>query len=213
LTNDQNTKATDRSDLSSYQHKRRIWLFIAIVLIAFGLLTVKSSWADQETHETIEMVGLVLIAVGILGRLWSTLNIGGKKAEEIITSGPYSVMRNPLYFFSSIAAVGVGAQTGTITFSILAGLFSVVAFHFVIKREEAYLSGVFGEPYRAYCARVPRFFPNPFLFRDDDSLAVSPKRVYSTFFDGLVFFLALPFFESLEYLQESGIIPVLFQLY
>ncbi|MGL4489335.1 MAG: methyltransferase family protein [Rhizobiaceae bacterium] len=207
------SKATDRQDLSRYQHRRRGWLFLAIVLICLGLLTIRPSWDNEEIYETIEAVGLYLIAAGILGRLWATLNIGGKKSEAIVTSGPYSIMRNPLYFFSSIAAIGVGAQTGTLTFAVLAGLLSVIAFHFVIKREEAFLSGVFGEPYQLYCAQVPRFFPNPFLFRDDDTLAVSPKRVYSTFFDGLLFFLALPFFEFVEYLQDSGIVPVLLRLY
>ncbi|ERU26646.1 putative nickel-cobalt-cadmium resistance protein nccn [Brucella neotomae 5K33] len=40
-----------------------------------------------------------------------------------------------------------------------------------------------------------------------------PDRIYRTFTDGLVFFVAYPFFEFVEYLQNSHILPVLLRLY
>ncbi len=60
---------------------------------------------------------------------------------------------------------------------------------------------------------MPRFFPNLRLFRDEESLVVIPKRIYATLLDGLVFFAAFPAFEAIEYLQETGILPVLLRLY
>ncbi len=164
-------------------------------------------------HFYIEAAGLVLISLGILGRIWSTLYIGGRKSDEVVTEGPYSVMRNPLYFFSSIAAMGVGAQTGSIALAVLLGALCVIAFLIVIKREEAFLSGTFGKDYADYCARVPRFFPKFGLFRDPETVLVSTKRVYVTFLDGLVFFIAVPLLELVEYGQHAGWIPVLLRLY
>jgi hypothetical protein len=61
--------------------------------------------------------------------------------------------------------------------------------------------------------RVPRFFPNVRLFRDEVTLSVLPKRLYVTLMDGLVFFAALPPFEIVQYLQAKGVIPVLLRLY
>ena len=122
-------------------------------------------------------------------------------------------MRNPLYFFSAIGALGVGAQSGSIIVALSFALLCIAAFHIVIRREERFLAGQFGADYQSYLARVPRFWPNPRLFRDDPVLSVHPKRLYVTLMDGLVFFAAVPAFEAVEYLQETGALPVLLRLY
>jgi protein-S-isoprenylcysteine O-methyltransferase Ste14 len=206
-------KATDREALGRYQHLRRVYLFIAILLLGALFLVTESAWGHFLMHFYIEVIGVILISVGILGRIWCTLYIGGRKAEEIVTDGPYSIMRNPLYFFSSVAAVGVGAQTASIIVALLYGALCVLAFQIVIRREEAFLDGTFGQPYRDYCARVPRFFPNFSLFKDPQTITVTTNRVYSTLFDGLVFFIAVPLLELVEYAQEAGWVSVLLTLY
>jgi protein-S-isoprenylcysteine O-methyltransferase Ste14 len=198
--------------LGRYQHWRRIWLATMIALLAAFLLFVSTAW-EKEQDELIEAVGVSLIGAAILGRLWCTLYIGGRKSDTVVSSGPYSIMRNPLYFFSAIGAAGVGAQSGSIAVALLFGFLCVIAFHFVIRREEGFLSGQFGSDYRDYLVRVPRFWPNVRLFRDDAVLSVHPDRLYVTFLDGLVFFAALPAFEGVEYLQQSGVAPVLLRLY
>lgn len=210
---DEAARERGHNNLQRYQHMRRIVLALIILAAGAGLLFVSSSWGDSRVHELIELSGVALMAVGILGRMWSTLYIGGKKAATIVTDGPYSVMRNPLYFFSSIAAAGAGAQTGTLTFTLLFGLATIIAFHVVIFREETYLSEFFGKAYQDYCARVPRFFPKTSLYREPEVIEVATKRIYRTFFDGLVFFIALPVLEIIESSQEAGLLPVLVHLY
>ena len=199
--------------LGNYQHLRRIWLFVALLIVGFFLLFVQSAWQSEFTYRAIQFCSIGLIWAGIFGRLWSILYIGGRTALEVVTTGPYSMMRNPLYFFSAIASGGVGGLSGSLTIAALAGILCVVAFLIVIKREEEFLGGTFGKPYADYCARVPRFFPKFSLFKDEDAIEVSLRRVYSTLLDGLVFFAALPLFALVEYLHNSGQLPVLLQLY
>ena len=206
-------RTQDHYRLQKYQQMRRLILALLIFVIGFGLLFVGSAWGDSIGHEMIELIGLGLITFGILGRMWSTLYIGGKKAQMVVSDGPYSIMRNPLYFFSAIAATGAGAQTGTISFALFFGLITVIAFHVVIYREEGFLSEHFGEVYAKYCSKVPRFFPKPSLFNEPDVLEISTGRLYSTFLDGLVFFVSLPLLELVEVGQETGMIPVLFHFY
>lgn len=198
--------------LARYQRLRRLWVFIGIIVTGGLLLSVTTAW-DEYTAEHVELAGICLIWIGIVGRLWSILYIGGHKANAIITDGPYSVMRNPLYFFSTIAAIGVGFQTGTVTAGLIFGFLCFAAFQVVIRREEKYLSAAFGAPYNDYLAAVPRFFPKVSLFHDRETREISTKRMYSTLLDGLVFFIAFPLFEFAEELQEAGIIPVLAHLY
>ena len=158
------------------------------------------------------MIGVLLIFLGIVGRLWSTLYIGGRKSAEVVSGGPYSMTRNPLYVFSSIAAAGVGAQMGSILATVGFGVLCALAFHVVILREEKYLKETLGAPYEAYMARVPRFIPSLSLYEEGDTGSFRPKLLLNTLLDGLVFLAAMPFFESIDSMQLSGYLPVLFRL-
>ncbi len=147
------------------------------------------------------------------GRMWSTLYIGGRKSAEIVDTGPYSIMRNPLYFFSAVAAAGAGAQVGSYTLTAGFAILCWLAFTIVIRREEAYLSLKMGAAYQNYLSRVPRFFPNPLLYRDQQEVTFRPKLFRQTLKDGLIFFVAIPVFEFIEIGQKSGVVPVALHLY
>lgn len=199
-------------ELGKYQQRRRMVIAIIIALLVLALLFVRSQSPDY-IHEYIEAIGLSLIVAAIVGRMWCTLYIGGRKSAEIVSSGPYSVSRNPLYVFSTIGAIGIGAQTGSAIIALIFGVLCYLAFSIVIRTEEKFLTQNFGQPYRDYLETVPRFFPKFSLFRDEAELVVKPQRVYRTFTDGLVFFVAYPFFEFIEYLQNVGTLPVFLRLY
>lgn len=198
--------------LGKYQQRRRLAIAIVLSLLVFALLFVRSH-STGHLHEYLEAFGISLIVMAIIGRMWCTLYIGGRKSAEIVQDGPYSMTRNPLYVFSTIGAIGIGAQTGSLIVALAFGVLCYLAFASVIRTEEAFLKASFGKPYEDYCTEVPRFFPNLSLFRDKAELLVKPDRIYRTFMDGLVFFVAYPFFEFVEYLQDAGILPVLLRLY
>ena len=198
--------------MALYQASRRFVLAVVIGLFCL-LLVFGGSPHSELTHERIEAHGIALILIGIGGRLWSILYIGGRKSTEFVVTGPYSVVRNPLYFFSMIAAAGTGSQTGSVTVAVAAALLCAIAFYIVARREETYLRELFGAPYEAYLASVPRFVPNPRLFRDQAEVTFSPRVFNHTLRDGLVFLIAIPCFELIEEGQELGLIPVLFYLF
>lgn len=198
--------------LGKYQQRRRFAIAIVLSLLVIALLFVRSQ-SMGHLHEYIEAFGISLIVMAIIGRMWCTLYIGGRKSAEIVRIGPYSMSRNPLYVFSAIGAIGIGAQTGSFIIALAFGVLCYLAFATVTRTEEKFLKANFGQPYEEYCASVPRFFPNFALFRDEKELLVKPDRIYRTFMDGLVFFVAYPFFEFVEYLQDAGTLPVLLRLY
>jgi protein-S-isoprenylcysteine O-methyltransferase Ste14 len=205
-------QARVRHSLGSYQHARRMVLAALVVVMFAALLFGQSAFPPESVpHETIEMVGVLLIFLGIVGRLWSTLYIGGRKSSEVVTGGPYSITRNPLYVFSSMAAAGAGAQIGSITTMIGFAVLCAAAFHIVILREEKFLKEALGAPYKTYMARVPRFFPKLSLYQEGDTGSFKPRLLRTTLLDGLVFLIALPAFELIDGAQQSGILPVLFR--
>ena len=202
-----------KGSLAKYQRVRRLTLAVLLTLVFAVLLFGQSKFAPETAiHEAIEMIGILLIVIGIAGRLWSTLYIGGRKSTTVVSDGPYSITRNPLYVFSSIAAIGVGAQMGSITAAVGFGVACAAAFHFVIQREEKYLSANLGADYRAYLAEVPRFFPKLSLYREGETAGFRPSFLLITLLDGLVFLAAMPFFEVIDAAQVSGALPVLFRI-
>lgn len=188
-------------DIASVQQWRKLFIAAGLfALLAWTALVKAQPWLEHP----VEHLGLVAIMACILGRAWCSLYIGGRKKQEIVSSGPYSLCRNPLYVFSFIGAFGVGAQTGSLSVGLVFALACWLVFRIVAGREESYLATAFGETYRAYYARTPRFLPNPRLWRDESELSIRPAFFLRTVRDGLVFLLALPVFEGLEHLQNLG---------
>ena len=99
---------------------------------------------------------------------------GYKKAHSLsgrglVTGGPYSLMRNPMYFGSLL----LGSGFILMVWPFWSLPIFVIAFHFrfrqQIMKEEKYLSETFGKEYEEYAARVPRLFPH---FKDIITLKV-----------------------------------------
>ena len=141
-------------DLQQLQRRRKYLLRLGIGLCVLLLLVTASSWRTwPQVHEFFERMGLVLILVCILGRTWCTLYIGGLKKRELVRKGPYSVVRNPLYLFTVLGAAGVGAQSGSITNTMIFGAASLSIFYFVVLEEERFLAATFPDAFAAYAAR------------------------------------------------------------
>ncbi len=196
--------------IADVQAVRKIVLLLAL---GFGIvifaLTGSRYATDSVTHKAIEWFGVGLIAICIAGRTWSSLYIGGRKIVDLVIIGPYSITRNPLYFFSVVGAAGIGAQAGSITVALACTCAGFLVFSIVTQQEERLLLKRHRQSYVAYLRRVPRFFPDPFLWRDEPTLTVRQSRVYMTFADALLFLLAVPVAETCQYLQSTGVLPVL----
>ena len=80
-----------------------------------------------------------------------------KPSPELILRGPYKFSRNPMYLGLTVLEIGVGLAFDNLWISLLA-FPALAAVHFIaVLPEERYLSAKFGEPYRAYLARVRRY--------------------------------------------------------
>ena len=201
-------------DLQGLQRKRKLVLALGGGVWILLLLFTQSRWRATAPHlqALIEVAGLVLILICILGRTWCTLYIGGHKKRELVTAGPYSLVRNPLYVFSAIGTAGVGAQTGSVLVALLFAVGSLAVFQVVARREEAFLAATFPAEFVAYAARVPRFWPRLSQWREADELRVKPRLVRRTFLEACLFLLAVPAAQLVAWLQQVGRLPVLLSL-
>ncbi|MBZ9982559.1 MULTISPECIES: isoprenylcysteine carboxylmethyltransferase family protein [unclassified Mesorhizobium] len=209
------TYATSKPSPKAFnQHKRLIVVQVAAVLAIALLLFAKPLLSEGSSgHEFIELLGCVLILICVGGRLWSILYVGGKKNAEVISAGPFSMTQNPLYFFSTLGAVGIGLMYGSIVVAAALGLVSFVVFRVTARKEGEFLLQKFGPAYTAYAERTPRFWPNPLLFADQAERQFSTHALKRTFYDGLYFLAIFPAIETIEYFRASGFLPTFFTLY
>jgi len=142
-------------------HTREIGLGI-VLLLGILMFATTGSTGTNGTHEMIEWFGIFAILLCIFGRTWTSLYIGGRKNRALLTKGPYSVVRNPLYVFSILGAAGAGAQLGSVISSVIIGLLVWMVFYIEVLREERNMAARHGANYAAYKTSVPRFLPNPF---------------------------------------------------
>lgn len=186
----------------------------AVALVAVILV---SSSAFMEKFPFLSTLlffaGIVLVSVACLGRLWCSLYIAGYKTDTLITQGPYSVCRNPLYFFSLVGAIGVGLATETVLIPTLIFLAFAVYYPLVIKSEEAGLLKMHGTAFSTYFQRVPRFFPRLSQFTEPDEYVVKPKVFRHHMLDAVWFVWIVGFLEIIKALHALQILPTLFKIY
>ncbi len=148
-----------------------------------------------------------------MGRLWCSAYIAGYKNDSLVTDGPYSICRNPLYFFSFVGCLGVALATEMATFPIIVAAGFACYYPFVIRQEEAKLSKVHGQAFANYRQQVPRFFPSLRLLVEKESAPVH-LVIFRKHIQSAIWFVWIPaFLECVEYLHETQLLPAYISLY
>lgn len=97
--------------------------------------------------------GLSVFALAHLGRSFSVM----AEARRLVTSGPYRIMRHPLYVFESVASLGILLQFFS-SYTVLIYLAHCFLQLQRMKNEEAVLETVFPE-YQTYKLKTARVIP------------------------------------------------------
>ena len=191
---------------------------IFVLAVAALLFFTDSHWADcQWVTKALFLLATVLVGIGTLGRMWCSMYIAGRKKAQLVTTGPYGMCRNPLYFFSLLGAVGLGCATGTFTIPAVIAVAFALYYPGTIKGEEAELAKRHGEPFQQYLKTVPAFFPKISLLQEPEKYEVNPIT-FRKHLGSVVWFVwalgVLPLLMNLiQWLQQSGYIKTWFSLW
>jgi protein-S-isoprenylcysteine O-methyltransferase Ste14 len=137
----------------------RTWQFLAA-------WPARSGWISfSDTTIIVLLLGIICALIGALLRTWgsaylspSIVQDGAMHGEGVVAAGPFRYVRNPLYlgtFIHTFALALLMLPSGAIFTIIATGLFQLR----LIFGEESFLTAKLGEPYPAYCAKVPRLIP------------------------------------------------------
>ena len=111
-------------------------------------------------------IGALFITVGEFLRIWAVGYAGASTrartlgaARDLVTRGPYSYVRNPLYLGNFLLSLGVCFVANVYWLIAVLGVGYFCQYLPIIAVEESYLRESCGRVYQAYRERVPRFIP------------------------------------------------------
>ena len=201
--------------LDSSIARLRIPLTRGVAVVFALVLTFSSSrWEDLSAASNIFfLVGCVLVGIASLGRLWCSLYIAGHKNRSLVTLGPYSICRHPLYFSSLLGAVGVGLGAESVGIPFLVLILYAIYYPAVIRSEDSKLLSIYGEEFSRYREKTPAFIPKWSLLNEPESYVLKPRIYRKEMFSALWFIWLIGVIEMVEALQELNILPVLIRIY
>jgi protein-S-isoprenylcysteine O-methyltransferase Ste14 len=139
--------------------RQRSWtpVPLAVTLIGVRWEWTRSAWLVGT--------GGVAVLSGLATRAWAVRYIGtisrtrANRLGELVTTGPFALVRNPLYVGNFIIWMGLAVASGLLWMPPVA--WAVFAFQYgaITRFEEATLTVRFGERYRVYAHAVPKWWP------------------------------------------------------
>jgi protein-S-isoprenylcysteine O-methyltransferase Ste14 len=144
-----------RNTLFQYRSYTPIPFLLAMILFA------------KPTGESM-LIGVVLALLGELVRFWGvayagslTRVTGSVGAPELVVSGPFAYVRNPLYLGNILLYTGVGIMANALFPWLVLVALMYFAFQYlsIVSLEEEFLGKEFGPRYLEFKTNVPQFIP------------------------------------------------------
>ncbi len=141
-----------------------VYLTAVAIAILLGV-TLPLPWLASPISELAFAAGVVIVAGAVaiefaamrtLRRADTTV-MPTKRSDHLVTSGPYSFTRNPIYLGNTMLMIGAGLIFGLLWFLPAAIAACFATSKLAIEREEAHLEHRFGRAFRAYQKRVRRW--------------------------------------------------------
>ena len=194
--------------ISAIARKRMLFLRVSIISLAllsyffieFRAFTLKLS---IEQSLQFSVIGFILLIFGCFGRIWASLYIEGNKTKNLITNGPFMMVRNPLYFFSLMILIGFCFALKSLFLPI--GLILIfIVFHVpTIANEERKLRDIHGELFDDYVRSTPRLIPNIFKYKKpitSDRVNIKIKRINGVLLEVIGYIFTYTFIDLLYFI-------------
>jgi len=156
--------------------------------IIFLILGVSLKFFVLQSTTTLLLwgIGFILVLFGLAFRVHSAGYLHGRhivteiEAEFFCASGPYSYIRNPLYFGNFIVDLGI-----VITFNIwwLIPIYFaefIFLYSIIIPYEEKFLKNTFGKIYENYKSQIPAVFPSRKKYKCEEKIIPNRRASFKS---------------------------------
>jgi protein-S-isoprenylcysteine O-methyltransferase Ste14 len=185
--------------------------FLPLVTIGLFLLFLRdftypnnSHTSDQEWEIFCLLISLLglgirIVIAGSIPRGTSGRNTKKQIADQLNTTGMYSIVRHPFYLGNSIIWFGLSLFLRSFWFSFLIMVLFYIYYKTIIFAEERFLETRFGEQFLSWAKNTPMLIPHLRKWKESTlsfSLKAAVKREYSTFFAIIAAFYTLEIISS-----------------
>jgi len=182
---------------------------VLVPVVIAGVITTAPPFSARAAERFWECASVVVALAGLMLRVWtvgsapsgtserSTVN---PRASQLRTTGPYSVIRHPLYAANGLMALGLSLFPGIWYLPIVLVLAAWLYYERIAIREEAFLAERFGAEFEAWSSRVAACRPS-FAAHQRSAIPFSWKKVLRHEFHGLLVVAAAAF--VFDAMQES----------
>jgi protein-S-isoprenylcysteine O-methyltransferase Ste14 len=131
--------------------------------MALAILLLRMGEAPPST--ALIIAGVVVTLLGEALRMWGVHHIGvisrtrSDRLGPLIASGPFAILRNPLYVGNIALWVGFALTARLVWLAPIILVLLGLEYHAIVRWEEQLLESRFGDAYRDYAARVHRWLP------------------------------------------------------
>ena len=126
-------------------------MFIAFIYAIFLPLQLGIVWLIS---------GLLIYLFGIVFNIVAVLNFGTSPKDKVINKGLYGVSRNPMYVGMVLTQIGLGIACSSWLYLLLTVVL-VILLKINSSAEERYCLHLYGDNYRKYMKRTPRWIGIP----------------------------------------------------
>jgi protein-S-isoprenylcysteine O-methyltransferase Ste14 len=188
--------------------KRRSWLPVFMIVAGLVMMYLGNRQAilfDQRDE-------LIFLGVSIFGQIIRIITVGfapkntsgrntagGQVADELNTTGVYSIIRHPLYVGNLFMWLGPVLFLRSVWFTVVFVLVYWLYYERIMFAEEQYLRRKFGDIYDKWAEKVSSFLPFSFRFirpKLPFSLRNVLKREYNSFVNIFLIFIILDVFRN-----------------
>lgn len=162
-----NTKTTQRLEPAVSRILRSLLFLVAIALLAFTSIPVPWLYFPLWAQGLLAFwLGAAVLVAGLLFAVWAREHLGRnwsrsvtiKEGHELIRTGPYAVVRHPIYTGILAGFVGTGIAVAQVRGVIVLVLVSV-ALWLKLRMEEEWMRAQFGQTYAAYAQETKALVP------------------------------------------------------
>ena len=120
--------------------------------VALGsVMALVTLWLARPSRASL-VSGAALACAGAALRLWAAGHV--EKSREVTSSGPYRVIRHPLYLGSTLIGFGVAVAAGQVWLGLAIVIYLAATLTAAMRAEEAHLREKFGDAYDQYVAKL-----------------------------------------------------------
>ena len=160
----------------------RLTALLLLALLAL-VATSQRSLATGLAGLLLQLGGLTCIACAALGRTWSSVFIAGYKDTQLVRSGPYAMLRHPLYALSLLAMLGVGLTTRSAVLTVALVVVFALIYTRAARGEDGFLRSRHGTEFDRYAGAVGAFRPRWSEYAVPETLEVRPRVLWTAFLD------------------------------